>query len=325
MGNLNVAVLGKPGFGAGLGKKGTASDITFYNLKRGEDTVTFIEPTKYPERLAPLFYAVSIAKMAILVVEKIDAAFGETALMLDSAGVGKGLIVLAGAPKEKVAQLVKGTLVERYEFFEGDVNGLREKMVSMASQATCNPQEGNEGGCVAVDHAFNVKGTGTVVLGTVMQGTVRRHDTLRAMPGGKIAQVRSIQKHDDDFETASEGDRVGLALKGVQPEDLERGCILTSNASLTSTKEIATKAEVHKYWTEPLEAGMVVHLGHWMQFVPGKIEAVNAKGDCREPEIKLSLGKEIAFLPGSQGVLMRLEGGKLRVVGKVGLPKGIVA
>lgn len=132
MGNLNVAVLGKPGFGAGLGKKGTASDITFYNLKRGEDTVTFIEPTKYPERLAPLFYAVSIAKMAILVVEKIDAAFGETALMLDSAGVGKGLIVLAGAPKEKVAQLVKGTLVERYEFFEGDVNGLREKMVSMA-------------------------------------------------------------------------------------------------------------------------------------------------------------------------------------------------
>ncbi|MEN3035579.1 MAG: EF-Tu/IF-2/RF-3 family GTPase [Candidatus Methanosuratincola sp.] len=322
MGNLNVAVLGKPGFGAGLGKKGTTSDIAFYNLKRGEDTVTFIEPTKYPERLAPLFYAVSIAKMAILVVERIDAAFGETALMLDSAGVDKGFIVLAGAPKEKVAQLVKGTLVERYEFFEGDVNGLRERMVSIASNEACGAWEAERGGCVAVDHAFNVKGTGTVVLGTVMHGTVRRHDALKALPGDKIAQVRSIQKHDDDFETASEGDRVGLALKGVQPEDQDRGCILTSNPSVVSTKEIASKAEIHKYWTGPLEAGMAVHVGHWMQFVPGKIEAVSANGEWREPDVKLSLGKEMAFLPGSQGVLMRLDGGKLRVVGKVCLQKG---
>ncbi|MEN3064802.1 MAG: EF-Tu/IF-2/RF-3 family GTPase [Candidatus Methanosuratincola petrocarbonis] len=322
MGNLNVAVLGKPGFSAGLGKKGTTSDITFYNLKRGEDTVTFIEPAKYPERLAPLFYAVSIAKMAILVVEKIDAAFGETALMLDSAGVDKGLIVLKSAPKEKVAQLVKGTLVEKYEFFEGDVNGLREKMISMASKEARGAQEGGEGGCVAVDHAFNVKGTGTVVLGTVMQGTVRRHDTLKVLPGDKAAQVRSIQKHDDDFETASEGDRVGLALKGVQPEDLDRGTLLNNNPTVLARKELATKAKIHKYYPEPLVAGTVVHIGHWMQFVPGKIDEAGDVGNgWRSPKIKISLGKELAFIPGSKGVLMRLDGSKLRVVGRIELTR----
>lgn len=323
MGNLNVAVLGKPGFGTGLGKKGTASDITFYNLKRGEDTVTFIEPTKYPERLAPLFYAVSIAKMAILVVEKMDAAFGETALMLHSAGVDKGYIVLAGAAKEKVTQLVKGTLLERYEFFEGDVNGLREKMVSIASQGVCGAKDKEEkegGGCVAVDHAFNVKGTGTVVLGTVMQGTVRRHDALKVLPGDKSAQIRSIQKHDDDFESASEGDRVGLALKGVEPEDLDRGTLLNNIPSVSTRKELEAKAEIHKYWAEPLEAGTVVHIGHWMQFVPGKIEGVGEGGNSwRNPRLRISLSKGVTFIPGSRGVLMRLDGVKPRVVGRIEL------
>lgn len=171
-----------------------------------------------------------------------------------------------------------------------------------------------------MDHAFNVKGTGTVVLGTVVQGAVRRHDALRALPGEKAAQVRSIQKHDDDFESAFEGDRVGLALKGVQPEDLDRGALLTNNASVKTRKELEAEAEIHGYWNEPLGAGMVVHIGHWMQFVPGRIEeVVVAGGGCRNLKLKVSLGKEMAFIPGSRGVLMRLEGAKLRVVGSIRL------
>ena len=55
MGNLTVVTLGAAEYANRLGKKGTASDITVYNLKKGEETVSFIEPTRYPERLAPLF------------------------------------------------------------------------------------------------------------------------------------------------------------------------------------------------------------------------------------------------------------------------------
>ena len=68
MGNLTVAVLGKLGYSSTLGKKGTSTDITLYNLKKGEDTVTFVEPTRYPDRLSPLFYTCSLAKKAIVVI-----------------------------------------------------------------------------------------------------------------------------------------------------------------------------------------------------------------------------------------------------------------
>ena len=49
MGNITVAILGALDYGSNLGKKGTSTDITFYNLKKGEDTVTLIEPTRYPK------------------------------------------------------------------------------------------------------------------------------------------------------------------------------------------------------------------------------------------------------------------------------------
>ena len=64
---------------------------------------------------------------------------------------------------------------------------------------------------------------------------------------------------------------------------------------------------------------MVVHLGHWMQFLNSKVESVSDKGDWRRPEITLMLEKEIVYRPNDKAVLMYLEGGKLRVAGTVEL------
>jgi hypothetical protein len=74
-----------PNYAKDLGKKGTTSDITFYNLKRGEATVTFVEPTRYPENLSSLFYAVSLSDRVIRVVDELSATFGECVLMLQCA------------------------------------------------------------------------------------------------------------------------------------------------------------------------------------------------------------------------------------------------
>ena len=133
MGNLNVAVLAPEGYAKDLGKKGTTSDITFYNLKKGEDTVTLIEPTRYPERLAPLFYAASMADAALVVVSEITPTLGEWVLMLDEARVERGYIVLRNylSPGD-VAPLFRGTVLERYEFVEEDPIALRDLLLREA-------------------------------------------------------------------------------------------------------------------------------------------------------------------------------------------------
>lgn len=56
MGNLNIAFVGAPGLAPSIGKKGTVTDMTFYEVKDGTDSITLIEPSKYPEKLSSLFY-----------------------------------------------------------------------------------------------------------------------------------------------------------------------------------------------------------------------------------------------------------------------------
>jgi selenocysteine-specific translation elongation factor len=320
MGNLTVAVLGAAEYANNLGKKGTVSDITLYNLKKGEDTVTFIEPTRYPDRLAPLFYAVAMADKAIVVVDELNSTLGECLVMLQCTGVTSGYFVLRNyIPQEKITPLIKGTSLEKFEFTEDNPALLKDRCLSEAAQKASSEDESSSG-TVPVDHAFSVKGVGTVVLGLVAKGTIKKHDTLKMLPGTQTVQVRSIQKHDDDFDSATKGDRVGLALKNVEVKDVERGTVLTTATSVKTSKTLETHASLVKYWQTPLKAGMVMHLGHWMQFLNCKVEAVTDDGDWRRPALTLALEKEIVHYPGDQAVLAYLESGKLRVAGTVTLP-----
>ncbi len=171
-----------------------------------------------------------------------------------------------------------------------------------------------------MDHAFNVKGVGVVILGVVTGGIVQKHAILNVLPGGKTAQVRSIQKHDDEFDVAGEGDRVGLALKNVEVEDLDRGTVLTNDPSIKTSSKLETHASLVKYWQTPIKQGMIMHIGHWTQFITANVDAVTDTGDWRKPALTLMLDKPIVYRPNDKAALMYLEGSKLRVAGTVELP-----
>jgi selenocysteine-specific translation elongation factor len=323
MGNLTVAVIGATDYARTLGKKSTASDITFFDHKKGDVTLTLVEPTKYPDKLASLFFAVSMADAAVLVVEQINPMFGETVVMLDCVGVKKGYIVLRNfLSREQLAPFIKGTILESYLFVQDDPVSIRESLMADAKrvESTEPPKQEESVGSVPIDHFFDVRGIGTVVLGWVADGFLRRHDRVRILPGATEVEIRSIQKHDDDFEWAVEGDRVGIALKGVQIAELDRGMTLTNDPTMKAYSSVLAEARLVKYWLNPLKPGMVLHIGHWMQFVPARVEDVSNGDDWRRPTLKLTLQKDLAFRPNSRCVLAHLEGGKLRVLGTLELP-----
>ena len=173
-----------------------------------------------------------------------------------------------------------------------------------------------DNGVVAIDHAFNVKGIGTVILGGVTNGTIRQHETVRVLPGEKTAQIRSIQKHDDDMVEAWKGDRVGLALKNIAADDLERGQVLTTSDSLTIGTTIQGPVQLGRFWRTPLKEGMVIHVGHWMQFVNGRIQEVSQGADDTQT-IVVECEKDLVYMPGDTAVLHYLDAGKLRVAGTI--------
>jgi len=245
-------------------------------------------------------------------------SFGECAIMLDSVGVRKGYIVTKGyITKDQITSLTKDTVMAGYEFVEDDPVRIREELFAVAQRL--GPAEAANHGSVPIDHYFDVRGVGTVILGCVADGVVRRHDSVAVHPIGKDAEIRSIQKHDDGFEEAVKGDRVGLALKGVTVSELDRGVVLSTDEGLVDRTEISAKAHIVKYWLNQLKDGMVVHLGHWMQFEPAKIESVRSDGDWRNPQLQLKLPKPLTYRPGTRAVLTYLEGGKLRIIGTLDL------
>jgi selenocysteine-specific translation elongation factor len=239
--------------------------------------------------------------------------------MLDCVGVKKGYIVTKGyITKEQIAPLIKGTVLEGYTVLDDDPILLRERLLAQANEAALDSLDDSVGS-VAVDHYFDVKGVGTVVLGCVADGTIGKHDAVKVLPLGREAEIRSIQKHDDDFDTAVKGDRVGLALKGVSVNELDRGTVLSNDEKLITRRDITARAHLVKYWLNPLKEGMVVHIGHWMQFEPARLVSVGSDADWRNPELRLELQKDLVYLPGSKAIITYLEGGKLRIIGSLDL------
>jgi len=109
--------------------------------------------------------------------------------------------------------------------------------------------------------------------------------------------VRSIQLHDDDVDQAGPGDRAGLALKGIEAEEIERGMVLTADPAVTSAGTLTGRASIIPYWPDQLREGMVLSVGHWMQFIPARIAFVDNSGDWRRPNLTLRTEKDLIFLP----------------------------
>ncbi len=312
MPNLNIAVLGKSGYSRELGKKGTVSDVTMYNTKKGQVTQTIMEASKYPEKLQSLFYTVSFADLAVLVVEEINAAFGETILMLNCLHVEKGIIVLTNyITADQIKRFIKGTVLENYTVMDEDLPKLRQILQEHADAVPVG--EASTTGAVVIDHAFNVRGIGAVALGVVRSGQVHKHDKLKALPGDKTGQIRSIQKHDDDFDTAETGNRVGLALKNIEADQLERGMVLTNDTSYKTTTVVKGKLNLVKFWANPVNAGMAVHIGNGMQFISATVD------HSENGLVEIGLQKPLVYRSGDIATVLYLNGGNLRVVGTITL------
>jgi selenocysteine-specific elongation factor len=86
-----------------------------------------------------------------------------------------------------------------------------------------------------VDRVFSVKGTGSVVTGTVWEGAVQHGDTLLVQPGGTAVRVRGVQVHGSDVPEAGPGTRAALALAGADLSNLVRGAWLSADSEWYTT------------------------------------------------------------------------------------------
>ncbi|MBI4361843.1 MAG: elongation factor Tu [Euryarchaeota archaeon] len=302
MKSLNYALLGDASIAPELGKKATQTDIATYDRKTGDSILTYAVATGYPEKLQPLVQMLALCDPVILNVSVLDRALGEQVVAAHLHGRSRGFLLQApGVDPGRVAAVLKSTTLEGLRSLPG-LRELREQVASLEQSAPGGETR------VHVDQCFEVKGVGTVVLGVVARGTLRKHDDLHLYPRGTPVQVRSIQMHDDDVEMAPAGARVGLALKGTTAADVARGDQLAPEGTLQSAGELRLRFQPTPYYKSPIRAESQYHLQ-----VGAQIHPVRAQP---EGETLTAVSEHpYAYTPGDRALLLDLNSPGLRIAG----------
>ncbi|HXV95290.1 MAG TPA: selenocysteine-specific translation elongation factor [Gaiellaceae bacterium] len=140
-----------------------------------------------------------------------------------------------------------------------------------------------------VDRVFTLRGIGTVVTGTLWSGSVGDGDRLRAEPAGLDVRVRSVQVHDRPVGRAAAGQRVAVALPGVDRTDLRRGDALVEpgayplsyrlDVALEPFAEIPDGTRVHVHHGTAEHLARVVRVGDRHAQLRLASPVVAARGD----------------------------------------------
>ena len=114
-----------------------------------------------------------------------------------------------------------------------------------------------------IDRVFTMSGFGTVVTGTLADGSISAGDELEVVPSGRIVRVRGLQRHNQKVETVGPGSRVAANLIGVEKSDLARGDVLARRRELHPSRRIDAKVRVLASAGQPLRHGadVLLHSG----------------------------------------------------------------
>jgi len=298
--SINFVVLGKQDLASEFGKKGTESDLTLYDRKESDIIKTWVIPNGFPEKIQPLFQAINLAEYVIFHVDKLDKFTGEQIIALDSLKKEKGILSHTfDVDESKLNMMIKGTVVENYTRVEQDK--IKEEMNALEPVTNDNPAE------LLIDHCFDVKGVGTVILGKVTNGTIKQYDNLKLYPHNIDVLIKSIQMHDDPVPESICPARVGLAVKGAKPDEVGRGDVISVEDAVEIKTEIELDFEKSPFYKSEIgeNQGCLVNIG--LQIKAAKFSSITP--------LKLTFEKPIVCKKNDIAVILKPESTTIRILG----------
>lgn len=133
-----------------------------------------------------------------------------------------------------------------------------------------------------VDRVFTIAGAGTVITGTLWEGSVSADDEVEAVFAHKLLRVRSVQVHGEQVTKAVAGNRVALNLAGIAKDELERGEMLAQKGLITLTTRFTCEFTYLGSGnfggsSKAFASGTRVHIHHATRVVLGEIHLIGRK------------------------------------------------
>ncbi len=128
-----------------------------------------------------------------------------------------------------------------------------------------------------VDRSFSLKGIGTIVTGTLIEGKITKDTPLTIYPSEKEVKIRSIEVHDTPAEEAVKGQRTALNIINLKKDEIERGMVIAQTGSLTKTSLIDVKLSTSTHQDVTLKHFTRVRLFHGTKEIMARVIPLDKK------------------------------------------------
>ena len=305
--------------------RGITVDLGYaYTPLASGETLGFIDVPGHEKLIHNMLAGATGIDFALLVIAADDGPMPQTREHLEIVellGIRQGAVALSKCDlvtvdrleqaKSEIRELLAGTALAAAPLFpvaasggpEGQ--GVRELRAHLETAADALGQQPAVGGFrLAVDRCFTLSGAGTVVTGTAFAGRVQVGDQLLLSPSGQPVRVRSLRVQDRAAEGGQSGQRIALALAGVEKAEVARGMWLLAPALHAPTRRFDARVRVLagqaplKHWTQ-----VHCHLG--AEDVPARVAllAGDEIAPGEENWVQITVDREIGALCGDRFIL----------------------
>lgn len=297
-------------------KRGITIENGFADMTCGDYNISIIDVPGHEKFIRNMLAGIGGIDMVLLVVALDEGVMPQTVEhlhILDMLGIRRGIIVFTKRDmvddedwiqlvEEDTRELVKGTFLEdapsiEVAAFEGyHIEELKQLIVSQIDDALLK-NNAEELFRLPIDRVFTIQGYGTVITGTLIEGTIQKGDEVEIFPEDQKVKVRNVQVHNESVDAAFAGQRTALNLAGIGKDELNRGDVLAYPDSL----EPSMMADVYLELFDDIEYEVLnnsrVHFYCGSTEVIGKVVLLDR--DAAEPGDKcyaqIRFEKEVAF------------------------------
>lgn len=246
-------------------KRGISINLgfTYFNLPSGKN-VGIVDVPGHEKFIKNMLAGASGLDMVLLVIAADEGMMPQTIEHIDILSylnIKKGLVVMTKCDmvddemielaEDDIREGLVGTFLEGSDILRVDslskrgIAELIQKIDEMSEEV--EEKNNNLPARLNIDRVFSIKGFGTVVTGTIIEGQIKLNDELEIYPRGKKAIVRNIQVHGNNEEEAFAGQRTAINLANIKVNDIERGDILAAPDSLLESMMIDVKIKLLKH------------------------------------------------------------------------------
>ncbi|MDY2794421.1 selenocysteine-specific translation elongation factor [Peptostreptococcus porci] len=243
-------------------KRGISINLgfTYFDLPSGK-RVGIVDVPGHEKFIKNMLAGASGLDMVVLVVAADEGMMPQTIEHIDILSylkIKKGLVVMTKCDmvddemlelaEDDIKDGLKGTFLDGVEVLRVDslskrgipelIAKLDEMSEEVEEKNTILPPRLN------IDRVFSIKGFGTVVTGTIIEGIIKVNDELEIYPSHKKVVVRNIQVHSENVDVAYAGQRTAINLSNVKVNDIERGDILAASDSMLESMMLDVKIKL---------------------------------------------------------------------------------